>query len=354
MNKVNNKFDINGINEMCAHWESLNHTIHPWHLKNNPNTDYDEQCPLDVVYTWVNGDDVKWKEKKNKYQGKKTKLDSNTNNRFDTMNKLKYSLRSIFYFIPWIRKIYIVVDDDQEPEFVDFDHPKIFKIRHSDIFLDKTHLPTFNSFAIETNIFRIPNLSRYFLYLNDDFFIGRNIFCNDLFSKNGKPYFFNLHHKHQKITTVFANEMYTFACKNTQEILETILHKKSQYTYQWHFPIVLDKLVFEHLENEHPDLFRLNSSFRFRSKKSYHITLLINILSVELGLKIPIQEDIPTHILCSLKTKQYTKHMKLLNAIYDEAPCFFSINNFDTKNPLKTHIQNFLNYYYPRKISFEK
>jgi len=350
----NNKLDVNKINEMCSHWESLNHNIHPWHLKNDPNIDWDQTCPLDIVYTWVNGNDEKWKTKKKKYQGGDMGFDSNTNNRFDTMYELKYSLRSIFYFMPWVRRIYIVVDDDQEPEFVDFNHPKLFKIKHSDIFLDKRHLPTFNSLAIETNLFRIPGLSRYFLYLNDDCFVGRNVFYSDLFSKNGKPYFFNLYHKHKTINTTFSKEIYTFACKNTKQFLETILNKKVLYTYQWHFPIVLDKFVFEKLENEYPDLFHFNSSFRFRSKKSYHMTLLVNILSVELGLKIPTRTSIPSHILCPLKTKNYDKHIKLLNSIYHETPSFFCINDYDKEYPLKKYIQKILNYYYPRKISFER
>ena len=46
-------------------------------------------------------------------------------------------------------------------------------------------LPTFNSHAIETSLHHIPGLAEHWLYFNDDFFLGRPIRPEALFSPAG-------------------------------------------------------------------------------------------------------------------------------------------------------------------------
>jgi hypothetical protein len=46
-------------------------------------------------------------------------------------------------------------------------------------------LPTFNSHAIETSLHHIPGLAEHWLYFNDDFFVGRPIRPEVLFSPAG-------------------------------------------------------------------------------------------------------------------------------------------------------------------------
>ena len=41
-------------------------------------------------------------------------------------------------------------------------------VTHKDIFLDRRHLPTYNSMAIECHLHRIPGLAEHFIYFNDD------------------------------------------------------------------------------------------------------------------------------------------------------------------------------------------
>ena len=47
------------------------------------------------------------------------------------------------------------------------------------IYPNKSHLPTFNSNSIESNLHRIPGLSRIFAIFNDDFFVGAPITPED-------------------------------------------------------------------------------------------------------------------------------------------------------------------------------
>jgi UDP-N-acetylglucosamine-lysosomal-enzyme len=52
-------------------------------------------------------------------------------------------------------------------------------ITHEDIFVNKSHLPVFSSPAIETHLHRIPGLARYFIYFNDDVFLGATTWPDD-------------------------------------------------------------------------------------------------------------------------------------------------------------------------------
>ena len=116
--------------------------------------------PVDIVYTWVNGSDKNWLQKKNdtlkKYSNFHKKDEVSGNARFYDRDELKYSLRSISKFAKWIRNIFIITDN-QIPEWLNLNHSKIKVIDHKDIFKNE-HLPSFNSNAIESNIHNIKEL----------------------------------------------------------------------------------------------------------------------------------------------------------------------------------------------------
>ena len=137
---------------------------------------------IDIVYTWVDGNDENWIKKKNKYSSNRNKIDDAT--RFTSIDELKYSLRSVYKYANWVNNIYIVVDDDQKPKWLNLKHPKIHLIKHSQIFPDINDLPTFHSKSIECHLHRIPNLSEYFIYLNDDMFFGNYMYKNDFINRN--------------------------------------------------------------------------------------------------------------------------------------------------------------------------
>lgn len=129
--------------------------------------------PIDVVYTWVNGSDERFLDSIKMYATKRDKA------RYDDKNELKYSLRSLEKYAPWVRNVYIVTNG-QIPFWLNLDNPKVKIVQHSDIADEGTVLPTFSSAAIETFIHRIPGLSKNFLYLNDDIFLGAPLFPDDL------------------------------------------------------------------------------------------------------------------------------------------------------------------------------
>ncbi|XP_066946144.1 N-acetylglucosamine-1-phosphotransferase subunits alpha/beta [Macrobrachium rosenbergii] len=102
-------------------------------------------------------------------------------NRFEDNEELRYSLRSLEKHAPWVRRVFIVTSG-QIPYWINLDHPKLKIIQHEDIFLNKSHLPTYSSPAIESHIHRIPGLSEHFLYLNDDVMLGSEVWPEDFYS----------------------------------------------------------------------------------------------------------------------------------------------------------------------------
>ncbi|MFI7600774.1 stealth family protein [Actinoplanes sp. NPDC049681] len=150
--------------------------------------------PIDVVYTWVDGGDPQWQARKaaalaqNEWLGDASRLATN-NSRYASRDELRFSLRALHCFAPWVNHIYLVTDD-QVPEWLDTSHPGITVVSHREIFGDTGTLPTFNSQAIESRLHRIPGLSEHFLYLNDDVFLGRPVSPDLFFTPGGLTRFF--------------------------------------------------------------------------------------------------------------------------------------------------------------------
>jgi Stealth protein CR2, conserved region 2/Stealth protein CR4, conserved region 4/Stealth protein CR3, conserved region 3/Stealth protein CR1, conserved region 1 len=150
--------------------------------------------PVDAVYTWVDGGDPAWQARKAAALGDNdwvAAVSGQTANdsRYVSRDELRYSLRSLHYFAPWVRRIFIVTDD-QLPAWLDAEHPQITVVSHREIFGDTGRLPTFNSQAIESRLHRIPGLSEHFLYLNDDVFLGRPVTPDLFFTPGGLTRFF--------------------------------------------------------------------------------------------------------------------------------------------------------------------
>ncbi|GIM89544.1 stealth family protein [Paractinoplanes toevensis] len=150
--------------------------------------------PIDVVYTWVDGGDPDWRERKagalseNSWVADVSGLATN-DSRYASRDELRYSLRALHAFAPWVRHIFLVTDD-QVPAWLDTARPDLTVVSHREIFGDTGRLPTFNSQAIESRLHRIPGLAEHFLYLNDDVFLARPVPPEMFFTPGGLTRFF--------------------------------------------------------------------------------------------------------------------------------------------------------------------
>eukprot|EP01062_Namystynia_karyoxenos_P004868 TRINITY_DN11719_c0_g1_i2.p1 TRINITY_DN11719_c0_g1~~TRINITY_DN11719_c0_g1_i2.p1 ORF type:complete len:1078 (+),score=220.64 TRINITY_DN11719_c0_g1_i2:102-3335(+) len=160
--------------------------------------------PFDLVYTWVNGSDP-WLQSNIAFYrllaeggsvaeaaaaaaGTAAEMASAADlesaaaaSRFEDNDELRYSLRSVERYAPWVRNIYIVTNG-QVPHWLDVRHPRLVIVAHHDLFPNPSELPTFSSPAIECHLHRIPGLSRRFLYLNDDTLFGNEVWPDDFWT----------------------------------------------------------------------------------------------------------------------------------------------------------------------------
>ena len=139
---------------------------------------------VDLVVLWVDGNDPKWLEERNRCSQEQQR--GSGAYLFRDWGLMKYWFRAIEAYIPWYRRLHFVTWGHL-PEFLNPDHPKLHIVRHQD-FMPPESLPCFNSMALEMNIFRIPDLAEHFIYFNDDTFITRPMEEGRFFDgKSGLP-----------------------------------------------------------------------------------------------------------------------------------------------------------------------
>lgn len=140
--------------------------------------------PIDIFVTWVDDSDPKWIAEKNKYDGETySKKGDKGEERYRSWDNFHYWFRGVEKNMPWINKIFLVTCG-QVPPFLNINHPKLRLINHED-YMPHKYLPTFNSRAIELNLFRIDELSENFILFNDDFFVIDNL-KEEYFFRNNK------------------------------------------------------------------------------------------------------------------------------------------------------------------------
>ena len=146
--------------------------------------------PVDVVYTWVDGTDTKLASKREAYLPPQEKRleESQGNSLYRDNEELRYSLRSLEAYAPWVRRVFIVTDG-QVPSWLNTGHKKICIVDHKE-FIPNQYLPTFNSRVIEAHLQRIPGLAEHYIYFNDDFFLSSQCTPGDFFTPNGLPFLF--------------------------------------------------------------------------------------------------------------------------------------------------------------------
>jgi len=231
--------------------------------------------PIDAVITWVDGDDPIHREKMRKYApaGSFKEDDVAGATRFKSIGEIYWCVRSIRKFAPFIRKIFIVTDE-QDPHIPEGNIP-VEIVDHKSIFRGyEQYLPVFNSIAIESLSWRIPGLSEHYIELNDDFLLCAPIVPEDLFVDENTPVCY-------AVKDNIPFEMLTRALKPRINGRRKVTFKGvmlngarlagARWTYYKlnHTPRPLLKSFFENFYKEHPEALERNISYRFRSAEQF-------------------------------------------------------------------------------------
>lgn len=123
---------------------------------------------IDIVVTWVDGNDPVWRMEKEDWMKKVSAEESAVSHiRFESWDNLQYWFRAVERFMPWAGNIFLITYGHL-PDFLRVNHPKLRVVKHEE-YIPLQYLPTFNSNTIEMNLHRIAQLTENFILFNDDF-----------------------------------------------------------------------------------------------------------------------------------------------------------------------------------------
>ncbi len=315
---------------------------------------------IDAVYTWVDGNDPKHINKMMPYlSGKNNWKNKNFKTRFQQVNELEYSIKSIIKFAPFIKNIYIVTDN-QIPDFLETynknktaEQPNITVVDHKVIFKEnKEVLPVFNSMSIETVIYKTPNLSEHFVYLNDDFMLLNPVKPTDFFI-DGLPVirgkwkmfderiFFKRWYNKLLLFQGKKSKSSLYGYKRAQQIAAKIVGFKEKYFKMHHTPNSIRKSTLKNFFNENNAVLRQNIVDRFRSPKQYILQSLANHLEIKNNTCV-LKEDYQLLFIRSFKKPLFWYKMVLNIKSKNKNTIFLCVQSLD-KAP-KTIVQFLINW----------
>lgn len=222
--------------------------------------------PVDLVYTWVDGSDPRWRRRKfaalQSIDAECVNETAIAGSRFKNRDELKYSLRSVEMYASWVQHIYIVTDG-QVPSWLDLSHPKITIVDHTEIFANEGVLPVFNSHAIESQLHRISGLAEQYIYMNDDVFFGRPTDPDLFFTSSGLSKFF-LSSANIDLDAPSPRDMPVLsAAKQNRDLLARTFGRVATNKFK-HTPHPQIRSILEELELEYTDEFTAVSASKVR------------------------------------------------------------------------------------------
>lgn len=225
--------------------------------------------PIDVVYTWVNADDPAWRAMIASHR----ELSLADHDRYVQTDELKYSIRSLFAFAPWVRKVFIFTNC-APPEWFK-PSPRVQWVMHDEV-IPEHYLPLFNSHSIETFLHDIPGLSERYIYFNDDVFLSGPVRPSDFFNAYGHSVSRMepsgvIQHLAQRVKVGDAEEWQCAAvnCANLMlqaaGVLPSKLHCHAPHAYSRTVYNELAEAFAPELEVTRAARFRQNTDFSFSS-----------------------------------------------------------------------------------------
>ena len=253
--------------------------------------------PIDAVIAWVDGNDPAHRAKRQTFSDNAEQLkreDVGGDIRFTSVGEIKYCVASLLRYAPFLRKIFIVTDkqDPQIEGFVQTNFPdrktQIELVDHKVIYRDYDHLlPVFNSLSIETVLWRIPDLSEHFIYLNDDFMLVAPTRPEDFFLDGkaicyAQPFSLPLARLLRKIKPK-KNGHRLFGFKDAMINACDVVGHKGSFPYIGHIPLAQRVSVLKNFFEAHPEVMKENMKARFRVPTQFNPQVLCYILGLESG-----------------------------------------------------------------------
>jgi len=299
-----------------------------------------ENFDVDLVYTWVTGEDPEYIKVCQSYAD--NPRDINPERYRDTYQLLKYSLRSAVKHLDWFRNIYIVTARPQVPDWLDVSHPRI-KLVHHDEIINAEYLPTFNYNVIESFQHKIEGLSEYYISMNDDFLFGNDTHLSDFLDAKNRMTVFN---------TVIG-ENFRFRIYEQKQNLFNMGKIE-------HNPVFYKKSYVEEIQEIHKEKFDETRRSKFRRDENVTMQKIFrqHMLSHHRKVSNPIWffSLVKIHRFHKI-TNNLEYQQKKIESLRKIQPKFYCLNDDQRDDPNPEVVQlikNFLAEQYPEKSAFEK
>jgi hypothetical protein len=244
--------------------------------------------PVDLVYTWVDDRFSGYVDTLNRYADKPA--DASPNRTRDNLDLIKYSLRSVERRAPWIRRIVILSCRPQVPEWLDT-RVEGLEVVHHDQIMDPAILPTFNSFAIITHLHLIPDLSRRFVYLEDDMLLTNRLDIRDFLDDDGRYRVFEAKSAAptRRTEDPGRSSPWNLALATSNHLLDERFGPADRRRVE-HQPLLIDKSLWAEMLEEWPDETAATRGSRFRANGNIAPEYLYPHWLLARGLGVPVRD----------------------------------------------------------------
>ncbi|MDQ0661676.1 hypothetical protein QFZ35_000174 [Arthrobacter ulcerisalmonis] len=245
---------------------------HTWPTIENMFADHasDISFDVDIVFSWVDGSSPEYiAARRAQQQGVVLGEGDDHEARFRQINELKYALRSIYMFAPWIRRIFIATDSPAPAWLAE--HPAVTIVRSEEFFSDPSVLPTHNSQAVECQLHHIEGLSEHFLYSNDDMFFGRPVGPDMFFTPGGITKFIEAETRIGLGENAAERSGFENAARVNRKLLWNRFGRITTRHLE-HTAAPLRRSVVGNMEEEFPAEFRKTAASRFRAADNISVT----------------------------------------------------------------------------------
>jgi UDP-glucose 4-epimerase len=277
---------------------------------------------IDIVFSWVDGTSSEFQRARaQRMKAYVVGEGDDSEARYRQIDELRYALRSVYLYAPWIRRIFIVTDSPAPAWLAD--HPRVTIVRSEEFFTDPEALPTHNSHAVESQLHKIDGLSEHFLYSNDDMFFGRPVRPEMFFSPGGITKFIEATTRIGLGEPDSARSGFENAARVNRALLRERFGRITTRHLE-HAATPLRRSVLAELEAEFPEDFARTARSAFRSATDISVTnSLYHYYALMTGRAVVQREASVRYIETTLRSAPAEMDRLLKSRDYD----FFCLND---------------------------
>ncbi|KAN0003196.1 hypothetical protein ACTFIZ_009352 [Dictyostelium cf. discoideum] len=333
---------------------------------------------IDLIYTWVNGSDPKHiesriyyhnleqiqkKEKFKKFRQERLiqkqkkeeeeeeeeeEVEEEESQRFRDYGSLKYSLRSVRKYAPWINNIFIITANQIPSWFNQSNSDNVKFIFHEQFYKNKKDLPTYNSNSIESNFWNLPKqVSNCFLYSNDDLFFREKVEVDDFFDNE---YYHNLFETNDIVSSWTPNiskkDVWTQTLVNTNRVLDRVWNStgSSPRFNAQHGIQVFNKEIWSIISFDLKNELSITSNNKFRNSNDIQIPFVYNQFVKRYSRKFKNMKLNNQYFALTNENYKEALNIVIKNQEHYKTICLNDLFQFETfpnsQNDLNNHIIN--------------